>query len=119
MADFISVDDFWIMFREGKRRLDQLMDRMEDFYRDRELSRSTRIGASQILEGVYCAAPYGEDRDWHRAKVLSIKGIGTVKVFYMDYGTRADVKTEDLRFLRRDFAKLPAQAISARSAGIR
>ena len=36
------------------------------------------------------------------------------QLFYLDYGTRATVQIEDLRHLRRKYAKLPAQGIQAR-----
>lgn len=40
------------------------------------------------------------------------------QVFYIDYGTIAEVQVRQTCFLHHDFARLPAQAIRARLANI-
>ncbi len=118
LGEVINVGNFWIMLSDKHDDLEKLMDKLADFYCNEDLSFSTKMSACQALEGRYCAAPYGRKRDWHRAKITKILSVESAQVFYFDYGTMKAVDVKDLRFLRRDFASLPAQAINARCASI-
>jgi hypothetical protein len=41
-----------------------------------------------------------------------------LQVLFVDYGTTSKVKKSDLRFMHRDFAELPIQAIKASLANL-
>ena len=55
---------------------------------------------------------------WHRACIRQIHDVNTVSVFYVDYGTTAEISLDHCRFLHRKFSKLPLQAIKCRMAGV-
>ena len=59
--------------------------------------------------GMAVAALYQDH--WYRATITSLHP-GHVKVFYVDFGNSATVKSKDIRLLPREYMELPAQAIS-------
>ena len=49
---------------------------------------------------------------WHRAEILTTLDSKqqTCKVYFIDYGTTADVGVRDIKYLKKDYSVLPAQA---------
>ncbi|KAK3913583.1 Tudor domain-containing protein 5 [Frankliniella fusca] len=112
VAEVYNPQKFWIMLRKSTITLNQLMDELQDFYHDH--------GAKYVMpdctikEGQSCVAIY--DSEWHRAV---IKTVGEpVEVVYVDYGTVSKCPRKDLRFIHKDFAVLPKQAIRSSLSGI-
>ena len=62
------------------------------------------------FKGQYCG--------WHRATVIGIESLNTLKVYYNDYGTKGIVCRQHCRYLLEKFAELPSLAIQASLAGI-
>jgi len=55
---------------------------------------------------------------WYRGKVIKYQDYQTLKVFYIDYGTTADIKRSCMYKLDSKFFELPAQAMNAELGGI-
>ena len=58
------------------------------------------------LEGDLCAAKF-VDGQWYRAKVEKVSPSGEVSVFYVDYGTRANIPKVHCGTLPGSFVSLP------------
>ncbi|XP_071647994.1 uncharacterized protein [Temnothorax longispinosus] len=98
---------FWIHLRENQRHFDKMMDELSDFY---EHNKSTYIIAKIALKkDLNCACIYANR--WHRAIIRSVKPDFRVTVFFYDYGTMKTYTSEDVYYLHKKFAYLPAQAI--------
>ncbi|XP_064484577.1 uncharacterized protein LOC135397141 [Ornithodoros turicata] len=65
----------------------------------------------------YVAALRPEDGTWYRARVERERG-AAVEVFYVDYGNKGTVGTENLRSLPAPFLDVPAFAMSVRPQGV-
>lgn len=113
VAEVYNPHKFWIMIRQYAQHLDQLMDELQDFYRDH--GDKYKMHASTVTEGQCCVATY--QGEWHRVTIKSVAS--EVEVFYVDYGTVAQVPLHELRYIHRDFCNLPAQAIRASMSGIK
>lgn len=74
---------------------------------------------TQFLVGLRIAARF--DNQWDRAEVIGKANpiTGTVKVFFIDYGTTGLVKMKHCKILFESFAMIPRKAIRAALFGIR
>ncbi|XP_071631887.1 tudor domain-containing protein 5-like [Temnothorax longispinosus] len=98
---------FWIHLRENKKDFEQMMDKLSDFY---GCNKNKYIIAKLALKkDLNCACIYGYR--WHRAIIRSVQSDFTVTVFFYDYGTMETYTSEDIYYLHKQFAFLPAQAI--------
>ncbi len=74
---------------------------------------------SYIEHGALCAAIYPQDNNWHRCRITGVyKETNKARVFFIDYGGESLVSLDDVKFLSRDFAYLPVQAVNAKFANI-
>jgi len=74
---------------------------------------------SYIEHGDLCAAIYPHDKNWHRCRITGIfTETKKARVYFIDYGGESVVSLDDVKFLSRDFAYLPVQAVNARFANI-
>ncbi|XP_024877897.1 tudor domain-containing protein 7-like [Temnothorax curvispinosus] len=95
---------FWIHLQENKRDFEQMMDKLSDFY---ECNKSKFIIAKLALKkDLNCACIYGNR--WHRAIIRSVQSDFKVTVFFYDYGTMETYTSEDIYYLHKQFAFLPA-----------
>jgi predicted kinase len=62
-----------------------------------------------FLSGMPCAAQYGVDKRWYRAKVIALPGNKMVEVFYVDFGNQELVIWNQIRKLQARFLRIPAQ----------
>ncbi|NWQ84897.1 TDRKH protein, partial [Columbina picui] len=106
---------FWVQL-VGRRnlRLDRLRADMRRHYRSG--GRAAELCAVQA--GDIVAAPSPQGGEWHRARVLGVRGDGGVGLHYVDFGDNGEAPPEALRALRSDFLSLPFQAIECSLAGI-
>lgn len=86
-------------------------------YYERGAGRERRLQCGAVLVGHHCASVY--EGDWHRALIVQVLDADTVKVRHVDYGTVETCAAAALRPLPRRWARLPAQALRARLAGVR
>ena len=56
---------------------------------------------------------------FHRVMVIEVVDLSMLKLFYIDYGSVENQKVKHCRFLHKDFAVLPGQAIQARLWGVK
>ncbi|KAK9890999.1 hypothetical protein WA026_013335 [Henosepilachna vigintioctopunctata] len=113
VAEIYDPSKFWLFRDDGK--LDALMDEMQLFY---NTNKDRYRIPEQFLEiGLYCVAVVL--KEFHRCVIVKIiPDFNYVHVFYIDYGTLGTVPKNEVWFLKKDFAGLPAQAIRARLANI-
>lgn len=81
------------------------MNKMQEFYK-----KNTRpIDPKHLKKGFYLAVQYG--LFWHRARVLDVFSNGSIRVFFVDFGTVDTVDSSDkFRYLQDEFFSLPCQA---------
>nr|CAD7393929.1 unnamed protein product [Timema cristinae] len=96
--------------------LDTLMEAMQT-----TTSKKLCMLPETVVEGHFCVAPYQLTDDvieWTRAKINKIMSDTEVKVFFVDHGSTSLVNMKDLRYIHKDFADLPLQALLGKMSGI-
>ncbi|XP_047041124.1 uncharacterized protein LOC124645365 [Helicoverpa zea] len=117
VSEVYSPSHFWLI-RLGNQyhiAMDNMMDAMTEYYNGE--GRERWLARNAVRVGQYCSSLY--EGDWHRSLIVKILDSDTVKVRHVDYGTVDKVAVNALRPLRREYARLPAQAVRARLAGLR
>lgn len=115
-----GVKDIWVVLQTQQDQLDHLMAQMDQFYLKMHRAGNSDwvVGnKSRCQVGRLFAAPYSKE-GYHRVLVKSLVGRDRVKLFFLDFGTCNVVRRSQLRFLHRDFLKLPVQALEARLWGL-
>ncbi|XP_058684786.1 tudor and KH domain-containing protein-like isoform X2 [Poecile atricapillus] len=109
-----SPGHFWIQLLGTRSlQLDKLTAEMGHFYQS-----SPAVPPPSVHPGAIVAAPYLEDGEWYRARVLGTLDNGHLDLYYVDFGDNGEAPPEALRALRSDFLSLPFQAIECSLAGI-
>ncbi|NXN70120.1 TDRKH protein, partial [Himantopus himantopus] len=110
-----NPNHFWIQI-VGHRslQLDKLTAEMGQYYQ----SSGRAAELSTVQAGDIVAAPYTDDSEWYRARVLGTLENGNFDLYYVDFGDNGEAPREALRALRSDFLSLPFQAIECSLAGI-
>ncbi|XP_058684769.1 tudor and KH domain-containing protein-like [Poecile atricapillus] len=109
-----SPGHFWIQLLGTRSlQLDKLTAEMGHFYQS-----SPAVPPPSVHPGDIVAAPYLEDGEWYRARVLGTLDNGHLDLYYVDFGDNGEAPPEALRALRSDFLSLPFQAIECSLAGI-
>ncbi|XP_066930838.1 tudor domain-containing protein 5-like [Clytia hemisphaerica] len=111
----ISPSSFWYQDKKYVSELDELMERMNEFYNSVKGDLFTSL---DFQPGQICCALYSEDNQWYRAIVKSKVSKDTVKVHYIDYGNETTVEISSLRLLLQEFYTLQHQAQQGRLADI-
>lgn len=121
IGEVFSPSDFYFLITEDGAisQLTYLMNELDEFYNS-AASNFYSVNINDLKPGLVCAALYTTDGQplWHRAVVKSVQAC-EVFVFYIDYGTVMPVKVFEIRRLRSDFLKLPAQAIKASLSSVK
>jgi len=107
---------FYIQLASQYDMLNQLMDQLDTFYTDYKSSELSLVDC-EVVEGDLLAVPW-TDNMWYRGIVKGVKDLTTLKVFYLDYGSMADVKKSSVRHLASQFRCIPAQAVLAKLSGL-
>lgn len=63
------------------------------------------IQKRHMRKGYACAALY--DKIWHRGVIQDQPKDGSVKIFFVDYGTVDQVSIDDIRYLLNSFCNTP------------
>ncbi|XP_071312813.1 tudor and KH domain-containing protein isoform X1 [Agelaius tricolor] len=109
-----SPGHFWIQLLGTRSlQLDKLTAEMGHFYQS-----SPPVPPPSVRPGDIVAAPYLDDGEWYRARVLGTLDNGHLDLYYVDFGDNGQAPPEALRALRSDFLSLPFQAIECSLAGI-
>ncbi|XP_074422739.1 tudor and KH domain-containing protein isoform X1 [Larus michahellis] len=110
-----NPNHFWVQI-VGHRslQLDKLTAEMGQYYQ----SCGHAAELSTVQAGDIVAAPYADDGEWYRARVLGTLENGNFDLHYVDFGDNGEAPREALRALRSDFLSLPFQAIECSLAGI-
>ncbi|XP_074385251.1 tudor and KH domain-containing protein isoform X4 [Zonotrichia albicollis] len=109
-----SPGHFWIQLLGTRSlQLDKLTAEMGLFYQS-----SPAVPPPSVQPGAIVAAPYLDDGEWYRARVLGTLDNGHLELYYVDFGDNGQAPPEALRALRSDFLSLPFQAIECSLAGI-
>ncbi|XP_053822948.1 tudor and KH domain-containing protein isoform X1 [Vidua chalybeata] len=109
-----SPGHFWIQLLGTRSlQLDKLTAEMGHFYQS-----SPPVPPPSVRPGDIVAAPYLDDGEWYRARVLGTLDNGHLDLYYVDFGDNGEAPPEALRALRSDFLSLPFQAIECSLAGI-
>ena len=114
ISNVINPTNFQIQLVDNGRALDSLMDELEKLYYG--------IGASHynmppeyIQHDRLCAAVFDGDKNWHRCRITGYyKEQKSARVQFIDYGGSSTVSINDIKFLAKQFDKLPIQAVNAR-----
>ena len=96
-----SVQKFFCQTSAHSSELDDLMNRLEEYYNTNSETLST------LEAGSLCCAWYD---GWYRAKVEQVQG-KDVTVNFVDYGDTATVNLDNIRTIKPEFCLLPAQAV--------
>ena len=93
------------------------MNKMEVFYKSPEGEKWQVPNVAACPAGTVLAATY-QSEGWHRVLVKEVVNMQILRLFFLDHGTSAVQKLGHVRFLKKEFGKLPAQAIEARLWGV-
>ncbi|NWR63501.1 TDRKH protein, partial [Bucorvus abyssinicus] len=106
---------FWVQL-VGQRslQLDKLMVDMRQHYQNS----GPTADLSAVQAGDMVAAPYMDDGDWYRARILGTLENGNFDLYYVDFGDNGEAPLQALRALRSDFQSLPFQAVECGLAGV-
>ena len=115
VGEIFHPHKFYVQLASQYDQLNQLMDLLDMFYvKDcSELS----LDKCEVVEGDLVAVPW-TDNMWYRGRVKEVKNLTTLSVFYLDYGSVADVKRSSVRLLASQFFYLPGQALPAQLSGV-
>ncbi|KAM6999280.1 tudor and KH domain-containing protein [Passerculus sandwichensis] len=109
-----SPGHFWIQLLGTRSlQLDKLTAEMGLFYQS-----SPPVPPPSLQPGAIVAAPFLDDGEWYRARVLGTLDSGHLELHYVDFGDSGQAPPGALRALRSDFLSLPFQAIECSLAGI-
>ncbi|NWQ91160.1 TDRKH protein, partial [Burhinus bistriatus] len=92
-----NPNHFWIQI-VGHRslQLDKLTAEMGQYYQ----SSGRAAELSTVQAGDIVAAPYADDGEWYRARVLGTLENGNFDLYYVDFGDNGEAPREALRALR-------------------
>ncbi|XP_047525179.1 uncharacterized protein LOC125063020 [Pieris napi] len=112
IGEVYSPSHFWLLrLGEQNSAMEDIMDEMNQYY-DGGAEGERRLATGAVRRGHYCSSRY--EGDWHRSLIVKVIDSDTVKVRHVDYGTVERVEAQALRPLRREWGKLPVQAVRAR-----
>ena len=107
-----DLNTFYCQLASNCETLQQLADKLQDFYTDQARGKPLERAAV----GSLCVALFDDDSCWYRAKVTQLEPL-TATVYFVDYGNSTDVCTEELKTLEPGFATVPIQAITCSLRG--
>jgi len=117
VGHIFSPSKFFIQLASEYDRFNDLMHALDSYYAMDRSSMQLALEGGDVTVGDLVAVPW-TDNMWYRGKVIGVKDLTTLKVFYMDYGSVADVKKTLARQLSPQFHYLPGQAILAKMSGL-
>ncbi|KAK2167696.1 hypothetical protein LSH36_25g07051 [Paralvinella palmiformis] len=121
MKVFVSAiehpEHFWIqVLGSNSTQLDKMITEMTEYY-----SKENNLQASQVSDlkvDDIVAAPFANDNNWYRARVIGIQG-ESIDLYYVDFGDSEILPKDRVKSLRSDFFNLPHQALECKLAGVK
>ncbi|XP_017767949.1 PREDICTED: tudor domain-containing protein 5 isoform X3 [Nicrophorus vespilloides] len=115
LTEIFDPSKFWFSLMENEEQINNLVYGLNEFCKthlDKYLVRE-----EDYKVGLYCAVKF--QNIFHRAKIISVTSVNdSVQVFYIDYGTFLWLPKEQICYLHKSFAKMPAQALRGCLANI-
>ena len=71
----------------------------------------------EVREGIVVAAPFPQDQNWYRARIVGVAG-SSVELLFVDFGDTASLDVAMVKTLRLQYYRLPMQAIPCRLARV-
>ncbi|XP_066998008.2 tudor domain-containing protein 1 [Anabrus simplex] len=102
-----SVSNFFVHFEKNSGELDKIANYIEIHCS----GNVSGIMANQLSSGTPVCALYSSDKQWYRAKVMSVAG-DSVSVLYVDYGNTDILPVSSLKQMDENLMKIRAQAIA-------
>jgi Tudor domain len=107
LAEIFSPVHFWFHFEFG---VTDVMDKLAIDYDDLP-QRCLSINDEAIVPGLLVACYLKDFRKWHRAMVINpLDAKGTVRLFFVDYGTVGVCHKTEIKFLFEKYLKFPRYA---------
>lgn len=100
--DAINPHRFWFAPIDDYKRLNELMEQMQDFYsKENELN----VDRKHLMKGMYVAFVYA--KLWHRGIVRALTK-ESVQIFCIDFGSVETIKADDdIRYLKEEYLEVP------------
>lgn len=117
VGQIVNPSKFYVQVASEYDKLNEMMDSLDNFYALDSNSSELSLEGCEVCVGDLVAVPW-TDNMWYRGKVMGMKDLTTLKVFYIDYGSAADVKRNQARLLAPQFMNLPSQAMLAKLSGL-
>lgn len=117
LSYIIDPTAFWFQCVDNLKELDELMDKINEFYSNIPTSECS-LSTGDLKVGQPCCGLY-EDGYWYRCRINKLISINQVQVFYVDYGNELNVNIKSLKQLKKEFLKLPCQAMKGQLYGIK
>ncbi|XP_061664222.1 tudor domain-containing protein 5-like [Syngnathoides biaculeatus] len=115
-----SPGRFYVHFieRDGQPAFQELMFEMRRYYHSPQASERYRLPRESVRpDQICCVCPFGM---WfYRVAIVRVVSDTQARVYFVDYGNSATVRTAELKFLRTRFWRLPVQAFRSALAGIK
>ncbi|XP_015430080.1 PREDICTED: maternal protein tudor [Dufourea novaeangliae] len=109
-----SPSDFFVQLSPDYTALDSIMESIASIYENG----GELVKESKIFKGLYCIAQYSEDLRWYRAIVKSVEG-NNATVQFLDYGNTETIDFSNIKVIRKEFLKLPVQAVHCKLFGMK
>ena len=104
----VDPSSFYVQLSESATDFDIMMAHIEAVY---ALLGSTEETFDTVTVNSLCCAKFEEDHQWYRAIVRNVPSDTMVEVEFFDYGNTQLVPLSTLKVLRKEFMKLPRQAV--------
>jgi hypothetical protein len=108
--------DINIQLNDDLNELNELMDNMVSFYSSNQASSYT-LHKNQVKVGLLCVKEV-EGPCWYRCCITKLLQDNRIKVQYLDFGSEAIVRIEDLKLLDRKFCSLNPVSIACQLANL-
>ncbi|XP_065670678.1 uncharacterized protein LOC100210185 [Hydra vulgaris] len=109
-----SPNKFFVHLSHSSEKLLRLMSDIKTVYKNSE---NTDLIANPVV-GLQCVTTFSEDDEYYRAEIQKVDK-NECQVFFVDYGNSESKALNELKPLRKEFIKLPKQAVECRLAGIK
>ena len=111
VCELFSPANFYLHRVEDRLKVDRMMGEMRKAYGMSVDRKQLWLNPAEVELGMIVAARW-EGEGWHRVKVVGFRP-SKVEVVYVDFGSRGDVKRDQLFRLLPHFLETPPLAIAA------
>ncbi|XP_043597513.1 maternal protein tudor-like isoform X1 [Bombus pyrosoma] len=109
-----SLCNFFLQINSDYIALETMMENIQLIYQNG----GGLLEKSDIVQGTYCIAQYSKDLKWYRAVIKFIKE-NSATVQFIDYGNMETVTFDKMKPIKKEFLKLPIQAIHCKLFGVK